>query len=54
MANEAQSPAVTTQRHDHVLVITVNNPPVNALSAAVRQGLLAAGKNFDSLNQMHG
>ncbi len=31
--------SVTTQRHDDVLVITVNNPPVNALSWHVRQGL---------------
>lgn len=48
MANEAQSPAVTTQRHGHVLVITVNNPPVNALSAAVRQGLFAAIEQADA------
>jgi len=48
MANEAQSPAVTTQRHGHVLVVTVNNPPVNALSAAVRQGLLAAIEQADA------
>jgi 3-hydroxyacyl-CoA dehydrogenase len=31
--------SVTTQRHDEILVITVNNPPVNALSWHVRQGL---------------
>jgi 3-hydroxyacyl-CoA dehydrogenase len=31
--------SVTSQRHDDVLVITVNNPPVNALSWHVRQGL---------------
>jgi 3-hydroxyacyl-CoA dehydrogenase len=31
--------SVTTQRHDDVLVITVNNPPVNALSWHVREGL---------------
>lgn len=48
MANEAQSPAVTTQRHGHVLVVTVNNPPVNALSAAVRQGLFAAIEQADA------
>lgn len=48
MTNEAQSPAVTTQRHGHVLVVTVNNPPVNALSAAVRQGLLAAIEQADA------
>jgi 3-hydroxyacyl-CoA dehydrogenase len=31
--------SVTTQRHGEVLVIIVNNPPVNALSWHVRQGL---------------
>jgi 3-hydroxyacyl-CoA dehydrogenase len=48
MANENASPAVTTQRHGHVLVVTVNNPPVNALSAAVRQGLFAAIEQADA------
>ncbi len=48
MANENVSPAVTTQLHGHVLVITVNNPPVNALSAAVRQGLFAAIEQADA------
>jgi 3-hydroxyacyl-CoA dehydrogenase len=33
---------ITTTRHGHVLIITSNNPPVNALGAAVRQGLVAA------------
>ncbi|WP_431470474.1 3-hydroxyacyl-CoA dehydrogenase NAD-binding domain-containing protein [Sphingosinithalassobacter sp. LHW66-3] len=32
---------VTTERQDDVLVIISNNPPVNALGAAVRQGLQA-------------
>ena len=32
---------VTTHKHDDVLVIIANNPPVNALGAAVRQGLVA-------------
>lgn len=32
---------VTTERHDEVFVIISNNPPVNALGAAVRQGLKA-------------
>lgn len=27
---------------DHVMLITINNPPVNAISASVRQGLMAA------------
>lgn len=31
--------SVTTQQHDDVLVVLVNNPPVNALSWHVRQGL---------------
>jgi 3-hydroxyacyl-CoA dehydrogenase len=31
---------VTTQKHDNILVIISNNPPVNALGAAVRQGLV--------------
>jgi 3-hydroxyacyl-CoA dehydrogenase len=35
---------ITTERHDDVLVITSNNPPVNALGAAVRQGLEAGIK----------
>lgn len=48
MANENALPAVTTQRHGQVLVITVNNPPVNALSAAVRQGLFAAIEQADA------
>ena len=33
---------VTTALHGDVLVVTIDNPPVNALGAAVRQGLLAA------------
>ena len=35
---------VTTERHGDVLVIVSNNPPVNALGAAVRQGLEAGIK----------
>jgi 3-hydroxyacyl-CoA dehydrogenase len=33
---------VTTSRHENIGVITVDNPPVNALSNAVRQGLYDA------------
>ncbi|HUE80274.1 MAG TPA: 3-hydroxyacyl-CoA dehydrogenase NAD-binding domain-containing protein [Sphingomicrobium sp.] len=33
---------ISTRRHGDVLIVTSNNPPVNALSAAVRQGLVAA------------
>lgn len=34
--------SVTTERHGDVLVVTADNPPVNALSAPVRLGLKAA------------
>jgi 3-hydroxyacyl-CoA dehydrogenase len=37
----ATSP-ISTKRHGDVLIVTSNNPPVNALGAAVRQGLVAA------------
>jgi 3-hydroxyacyl-CoA dehydrogenase len=33
---------ITTEVRDGVLIVTSNNPPVNALGAAVRQGLSAA------------
>jgi 3-hydroxyacyl-CoA dehydrogenase len=33
---------ISTHKHHDVLVVTSNNPPVNALGAAVRQGLVAA------------
>ncbi|CAM8665997.1 multifunctional fatty acid oxidation complex subunit alpha [Comamonadaceae bacterium] len=45
MEHDNASPAVTSHRHGRVWVITVNNPPVNALSAAVRLGL------FDAIEQ---
>ena len=32
---------ITTRRHGDILIILSNNPPVNALGAAVRQGLIA-------------
>lgn len=44
--------SVTTERHDDVLVVVVNNPPVNALSWHVRQGLqdsFAAGLADDAV-----
>ena len=34
------APVVTLQRHQTIGQITINNPPVNALSQTVRQGLL--------------
>ena len=38
----ATTSPISTQRHGDVLIILSNNPPVNALGAAVRQGLVAA------------
>ncbi|MEN5179493.1 3-hydroxyacyl-CoA dehydrogenase NAD-binding domain-containing protein [Comamonas testosteroni] len=38
----AENAVVTTAREGRVLVVTINNPPVNALSQAVRQGLADA------------
>jgi 3-hydroxyacyl-CoA dehydrogenase len=39
--NPTTSP-ISTQRHGDVLIVLSNNPPVNALGASVRQGLVAA------------
>lgn len=39
---------ITTEKQGDILVITSNNPPVNALGAAVRQGLDAAIKELNS------
>src|SRR3954452_21608727 len=33
---------ISTRKHGDVLIVLSNNPPVNALSTAVRQGLVAA------------
>ena len=37
-----ESDMIETRIHDDVLEITLSNPPVNALGAAVRQGIVAA------------
>ena len=41
-SDKTDTSPISTQRHGDVLVVTSNNPPVNALGAAVRQGLVAA------------
>lgn len=38
---------VSISRHGQVAVVTVDNPPVNAVSASVRQGLFAAAEALD-------
>ena len=42
MSSSPSAPAVATARHGAVLVATIHNPPVNALSVDVRRGLLQA------------
>ena len=42
MSSESTASVVQTRLDGEVLVVTVNNPPVNALGQAVRAGLLAA------------
>ncbi|HEX8480848.1 MAG TPA: 3-hydroxyacyl-CoA dehydrogenase NAD-binding domain-containing protein [Allosphingosinicella sp.] len=38
---------ITTSRHGDVLIVSSNNPPVNALGIAVREGLVAAMDEAD-------
>jgi 3-hydroxyacyl-CoA dehydrogenase len=39
---------ITTRRHGDILIVTSNNPPVNALGHAVREGLVKAIEQADS------
>jgi 3-hydroxyacyl-CoA dehydrogenase len=39
---------ITTSRHGDVLIITSNNPPVNALGHAVREGLVSGIEEADA------
>jgi len=39
---------ISTRKHGDVLIVLSNNPPVNALGAAVRQGLVAAIEQADA------
>src|SRR4051812_12434714 len=41
-------PPITTRRHGDVLIVTSNNPPVNALGHAVRDGLVKAIEEADA------
>src|SRR5438874_11518842 len=45
---ETEMSPITTHRHGDVLVVTSNNPPVNALGHAVREGLVAAIAQADA------
>jgi 3-hydroxyacyl-CoA dehydrogenase len=48
MSDQAQASVVQTRREGDVLVVSINNPPVNALGQAVRAGLLAAVEQAES------
>jgi 3-hydroxyacyl-CoA dehydrogenase len=45
--NATGQPPVTWQVDERVLVVTIDNPPVNALSQSVRQGLLQVAEMLD-------
>ncbi|MEA2998643.1 MAG: 3-hydroxyacyl-CoA dehydrogenase [Sphingomonadales bacterium] len=47
-AGEKAMNPIATHRHGDVLVVTSNNPPVNALGHAVREGLVAAIEQADA------
>src|ERR1041384_6506646 len=49
MAKESpMSSPISTRMHGDVLIVTSNNPPVNALGHAVREGLVAAISGADA------
>ncbi|BCX51737.1 MULTISPECIES: 3-hydroxyacyl-CoA dehydrogenase NAD-binding domain-containing protein [Comamonas] len=48
MTAEASTSVVELRQDGDVLLVSVNNPPVNALGAAVRQGLMAAIEQADA------
>jgi 3-hydroxyacyl-CoA dehydrogenase len=45
--------SISTRRHGDVLVVLSNSPPVNALGAAVRQGLVAAIEQAEADDGVH-
>ena len=48
------SEVVKLERHDNIAVVTVNSPPVNALSAAVRGGIFDCVKSAIDDAQVQG
>src|SRR4051794_8675913 len=44
---------ISTRKHGDVLIVLSNNPPVNALSTAVRQGLVAAIEEAEADESVH-
>ena len=53
MESTAAAPVVQTTVSDHIALVTLANPPVNALSAAVRQGLQKAISELNGNADVH-
>ena len=53
METTAAAPVVQTTVSDHIALVTLSNPPVNALSAAVRQGLHKAIAELNADADVH-
>ena len=53
MESTAAAPVVQTTVSDHIALVTLSNPPVNALSAAVRQGLQKAISELNGNADVH-
>ncbi|MNK25371.1 Fatty acid oxidation complex subunit alpha [compost metagenome] len=52
MTDSASTGAARTRRYEDILVVTLDHPPVNALSAAVRRDLSAAIQSAQTDNQV--
>jgi 3-hydroxyacyl-CoA dehydrogenase len=48
LIGERHDHPITTTRHGDVLIITSNNPPVNALGHAVREGIVQGIEQADA------
>lgn len=48
MSAETTASVVELKQDGDILLVTINNPPVNALGAAVRQGLVVAMEQADA------
>ena len=47
-ANAQVTPQVTREQHGDILLVSIDNPPVNALGVDVRRGLLEAIEAADA------
>ena len=48
-----ETPPVHLAREGAILVVTIDNPPVNALGVAVRRGLMSAIEEGDGLKHLN-